>query len=198
MINEEAVKQSKAYKASLMAWYKTDIFCRKSGRNAKLAVKKHQLQQAKKSFGVDYLTLLEQDAGFEKLDECLRDGHMKVGMIKKDIQALRAEKTSLDELLKQKVASLDMAENNHSQTEVHETGKVDEFADVYQQQVQKKDEATYSELTGKQEVCTNTEDQEAKPVTIPSETTNHGDEEDDEDKEQEYVVLGPRKLSELD
>ena len=93
---QEQLQKMPVYEKSLKAFYHADHFCRKSGKNAQLVVKKHQLRKTKKTFGVDYLTLLEKEASHEQLDQCLRQGHLQVGMIQKDIQKLRSEKKGLD------------------------------------------------------------------------------------------------------
>ena len=103
LTEKRAITQTKMFKASMNAFYRTDHFCRKSERNAKLTVKRIQLHQVKKSFGLDYMNLLEKEASAEKLDECLRDGHMKIGLLNKSIHTLRAEKASLDERLKERL-----------------------------------------------------------------------------------------------
>ena len=94
----------KLYQVSMDSFYRADTFCRKSERNAKLAVKKLQLRRVKKAFGLDYMTLLEQEASPEELDKCMRDGHHKLDLINKEIRALRAEKASLDDMLQRKLA----------------------------------------------------------------------------------------------
>lgn len=89
---------------SINSFHRADIFCRKSDRNARLALKKVQLSQAKKSFGLDYMTLLEQETSSpDELESCMRAGYEKIGVLHKDMKTLRAEKKSLDELLWQKL-----------------------------------------------------------------------------------------------
>lgn len=92
------------HRRSINALYRADVFCRKSERNAKIVVKKLQLRRAKKAFGVDYMTLLEKEATSEDFERCLRSGYEKIGVIHKEIRTLRAEKASLDDILKQKLA----------------------------------------------------------------------------------------------
>ena len=102
----ERLQKTPVYQKSVKAFYRADVFCRKSGKNAQLAVKKHQLRKTKKTFGVDYLTLLENEASHEQLDQCLREGHLQVGMLQKDIQKLRSEKKGLDLWLQDKLARI--------------------------------------------------------------------------------------------
>ena len=107
--------QSKIYRASMNAFHRADILTRKSSRNARLAIKKLQLHQVKKSFGIEYMTLLEKNASLDELDRCLREGHDKIGVINKDIRTLVGEKTSLDELLQRKlVRKIDGADTHES------------------------------------------------------------------------------------
>ena len=146
---EEESLSSMLYRASVNTFHRADIFCRKTERNAKLAVKKLQLRQVKKSFGIDYMTLLEKEANPDELDRCLRDGHEKMGNINKDIRTLRAEKTSLDDMLKQKLvrkpdvqASVEPSEHQHTQdSEPASVGIADARTDVVKSDVEKpKDE----------------------------------------------------------
>uniref|UniRef100_A0A7S3P6T4 Uncharacterized protein n=1 Tax=Amphora coffeiformis TaxID=265554 RepID=A0A7S3P6T4_9STRA len=108
----------KLYQVSMDTFYRADTLCRKSERNAKLAVKKLQARRVKKAFGLEYMTLLEKEASPEQLDKCMRDGHEKIDLINKDIRALRAEKASLDDELKRKLAHgtehADAAEHEHA------------------------------------------------------------------------------------
>jgi len=94
----------KLYQISMETFYRADTLCRKSERNAKLALKKLQARHVKKDFGLKYMTLLEKEASPDELDKCMRDGHEKIDLINKDIRALRAEKASLDDELKRKLA----------------------------------------------------------------------------------------------
>ena len=181
MLNTDDLRQSKVYRTSLKAFYHADNFCRKSGRNAKLAVKKHQLRQAKSRFGMDYLTLLEQDAGYEELDQCLREGHMKVGMINKDIQALRAEKKSLDELLKDKLAGVEVKNDPDSR----------DISPPIQPSQKKDSTKMNSEIVGDEKV-NDTQELHANDKT----KIVLDDEKVENEDEQEYVVLGPEQTSE--
>ena len=119
MLNQQEKEESLSsliVRTSVNTFHRAEIFCKKPERNAKLALKKHQLNQVKKSFGVDYMNLLEKDANPDELEQCMRDGHEKMGNLNKDIRMLRAEKTSLDDLLKQKLVP--KPASHQQQTEV--------------------------------------------------------------------------------
>jgi hypothetical protein len=101
---------------SINSFHRADIFCRKSDRNARLVLKKVQLKQAKKTFGLDYMTLLEkEESSPDELDSCMRAGYEKIGVLHKDMKTLRAEKKSLDELLRQKLLRNKQEEEHEEQ-----------------------------------------------------------------------------------
>ena len=179
MSNEkEESLSSVIHRATLNTLYRADVFCRKSERNAKLAVKKIQLRQVKKSFGIDYMTLLEKEATPEQLDECLRNGHEKIDLIHKEMRTLRAEKTSLDDLLRHKLihkSDEDTEEHNETSASTNENHQ-----------------------DGKNPAETNVKSDKELEVVVPS---SQGDEETGEevvesaptfnDDDEEFIVLPP-------
>jgi hypothetical protein len=186
MLNrEKEIKQSKVYKESLEAIYRVDIFCRKSGKNAKLAVKKHQLREAKKTFGLDYLTLLEKDASYDELDECLREGHMKVGLLNKDIQALRAEKKSLDELLQAKLARVKEPDVHKEEESSSQSAAPNDKSE--QEGISGRTETDHDEQTQHK-----SQENGAKLTAISEQSMDEHVEKHD-DEEEEFVVLGSRE-----
>ena len=212
MSNEkEESLSSVIHRATLNTLYRADVFCRKSERNAKLAVKKIQLRQVKKSFGIDYMTLLEKEATPEQLDECLRNGHEKIDLIHKEMRTLRAEKTSLDDLLRHKLihkSDEDTEEHNEtsaSTNENHQDGKNPAKTNVKSDKEPEVVVPSFSASTienhqdGKNPAETNVVKSDNEPqVVVPS---SQGDEETGEevvesaptfnDDDEEFIVLPP-------
>lgn len=193
-------------RGSLNSFYRADIFCRKSERNAKLVVKKFELRHAKKTFGMDYMNLLEKEASQDDFEQCLRNGYEKIGVIHKDIRHLRAEKSSLDDLLKQKLVRKQGAPDHNDKVD-HQAqgieekmqsgeGKHSEEKDGWHEDMQKKEGAESSQakvvhqsdlsLVGNDVVAAPNE--EVFVVVYPGASERDGDDEEDN---------GTRKASEI-
>ena len=187
---EEESLQSMLYRTSMNTFHRAEIFCKKTERNAKLAVKKLQLRQVKKTFGVDYMTLLEKDANPDELEQCMRDGHEKMGNINKDIRTLRAEKTSLDDLLQQKLVRKPTAQTEEGVEPAHfqYTPNAEESSEAKVPASKDDESAEKSDDDGK---TTHAEDvvDDAQANTSTVEPNENPDRRPSDGQEDEFVVL---------
>ena len=133
------------------------------------------------------MTLLEKDASPEELEQCLRDGHDKMGVLNKDIRALRAEKTSLDEMLERKlVRKTDEAETQQDDNARYESTSPPTNPHLSEEQPTPNNQNWADEENKGGDDLTTPEEEEEQEIHVPA-TPNvvESNQEDD------FVVLTP-------
>jgi hypothetical protein len=84
------------------AWISSVEFCEKSEFWLKMKLKKRQLKGYKKSFGVQYMDLLDSGASADELEQCVQASKRKMKVIKNDIAELKAAVARIDEKMNNK------------------------------------------------------------------------------------------------
>jgi hypothetical protein len=79
------------------AWVRSMGFCEKSEFWAKIKLKKRLLKACKKSFGVQYMDMIESKASAEELDQCVQASQRRIEVIKRDIAALKRAVACIEE-----------------------------------------------------------------------------------------------------
>jgi hypothetical protein len=79
------------------AWVRSIGFCEKSEFWSKIKLKKRLLKACKKSFGVQYMDMIESKASAEELDQCVQASQRRIEVIKKDIAELKRKVARIEE-----------------------------------------------------------------------------------------------------
>jgi hypothetical protein len=79
------------------AWIRSMGFCEKSEFWTKIKLKKRQLKGCKKSFGVQYMDMIERKASTDDLDQCVQASQRKIEVIKNDIAELKIAVARIEE-----------------------------------------------------------------------------------------------------
>jgi hypothetical protein len=101
-IKEETRRQQLA-RQSKNSWISFSGFCKKSDKLAKIRFKKMQLNNQRKSFGVNYMTLLERNASQQELQKCISNAQIGMDIIQEEINALQGEAGRIDEKSRRKM-----------------------------------------------------------------------------------------------
>jgi hypothetical protein len=85
------------------AWIHSMGFCEKSEFWAKMKLKKRQIKRCKKSFGVQYMDMIENKASADELDQCLQASQRRIEVIKNDLAELKGAVARIDEKMDNKL-----------------------------------------------------------------------------------------------
>jgi hypothetical protein len=79
------------------AWISSLGFCEKSELLSKMKIKKEQVKACKRSFGVQYMDMLESGASANQLAQCVKASQLEIQVIKSDIAELGTAAARIDE-----------------------------------------------------------------------------------------------------
>jgi hypothetical protein len=79
------------------AWIRSMGFCEKSEFWAKMKLTKRKIKGCKKSFGVQYMDMIESKASTEELDQCVQTSQRKIEVIKKEIAEIKGAVARIEE-----------------------------------------------------------------------------------------------------
>jgi hypothetical protein len=85
------------------AWIHSMGFFEKSEFWAKMKLKKRQLKRCKKSFGVQYMDMIESNASADELEQCVEASQRRIEVIKNDISDIKRAVTRIDEKMNDKL-----------------------------------------------------------------------------------------------
>jgi hypothetical protein len=85
------------------AWISSLAFFEKSEFWAKMKLKKRQLKRCKKSFGVQYMDMIESKASADELKQCVEASQRRIEVIKNDTADLKRAVARIDEKMSNKL-----------------------------------------------------------------------------------------------